>query len=227
MADLDRKEFAAICHTTKGVITTNISRGKIILLDNGLIDTKNKINEQFFNRYLKVKNEEKNKQKKEISDNDKLRDKVVKKPIKKKNWIKDIADSLEERKAANGKAEVTVDWDLRKKKAEALLKERSAEKALLSLKKMYGEMVPTEFVTIMFTTFTKSILSVFDNSLMNLAGVYCDELAGGDREALSKVNQKLNEEFQSIISNASEIAKKDMKNEIKQYAIKRGKGEKK
>lgn len=227
MSDYTRKEFAAICRTTTAVVTTNINRGKVILFDKK-IDSENKINKAFFNKYSKKAEEElkkKNKEKELSESIDSIYDQVVEKATTK--VIKNKEDVLVEKrkKKEREKAEISVDWDLRKKKAEALLKERNAEKALLSVKKMYGEMVPSDFVYTMFSTFTKSLLSVFDNTLMNLAGVYCDELAGGDREALSRVNQKLNEEFQEIISAASEVAKKDLVNEIKQYSVKRGKGE--
>ena len=118
-------------------------------------------------------------------------------------------------------------WDGRKKKADALLKERQAEKALLDVQKMYGEMVPTDFVVEMFATFSKSIFSLFDNSLMNLAGIYCDELEGGDREALTRVNKKLNEEFQRIIDSSAEIARKDLENAIDAFSATRRRGQKK
>ena len=219
MALYTRKEFASLCRTTTAVVTTNINRGKIILFDKK-VDSENPVNKYFFDKYHKKAEAEikKNNAKKEdVTDIQALYKEVVKK-----------ADKKTKKKALNEsreKGQVTLDWDTRKKRAEALLKERTAEKALLSLKKMYGEMVPTEFVIMMFSSFTKSVFSTFDNSIMNLAGVYCDELAGGDREALAKVNQRLNEEFQSIIDNAAEIAKKDMINEIKEYSVKRGKGE--
>lgn len=227
MALYTRKEFAALCRTTAAVVTTNISRNKIVLFKKK-IDSENPINKAFFDTYYKKAEAEllkKNQKKKIEEDIDELYEQVVEKASKKVSKKKKKEEEDEEQKAAQQQGDLFMDWDMRKKKAEALLKERNAEKALLSVKKMYGEMVPTDFVTRMFSTFTKSILSVFDNSIMNLAGVYCDELAGGDREALAKVNQKLNEEFQSIINNAAEIAKKDMVNEIKEYSIKRGKGE--
>ena len=214
-----RKEFASLCRTTTAVVTTNINRDKIILFDKK-IDSENPVNKAFFDKYHKKAEEEMRtkKAKKDISNDIQTLYKAVVKKADKKSKKKELNESRQ-------KGQVSLDWDTRKKRAEALLKERTAEKALLSLKKMYGEMVPTEFVTIMFATFTKTIFSVFDNSIMNLAGVYCDELAGGDREALAKVNQRLNEEFQEIINNASDIAKKDMTNAIKEYSIKRSKGE--
>lgn len=222
MALYTRKEFAALCRTTTAVVTTNINRDKIVLFDKK-IDSENRINKTFFDKYYQKAVDE-DKAKKEIPL---LYEKVVKKVKTKSNKKHQKEEPTEEQLQAQKEGAISNDWDLRKKRAEALLKERNAEKALLSVKKMYGEMVPTDFVVLMFSSFTKTILSVFDNSLMNLAGVYCDELAGGDRTALAKVNQRLNEELQSIITEASDIAKKDMKNEIKQYSIKRGKGESK
>jgi translation initiation factor 2B subunit (eIF-2B alpha/beta/delta family) len=222
MALHTRKEFAALCHTTTAIVTTNINRDKVILFDKK-IDSENPVNVSFFNKYHK-KYEDKLKKanKNEVLYNEvveKVQTKVVSKKKKKK--------AEKERQAAIEEGGLFNDWDLRKKIAEALLKERNAEKALLSVKKMYGEMLPTEFVLRMFSTFTKTVLSTFYNSNMNLAGVYCDELAGGDRDSLSKINQRLDEEIQLIIDAAAEIAKKDMENEIKEYSVTRGKGENK
>lgn len=226
----NRKEFAALCNTTAAVITTNINRNKIILFDKK-IDSENPVNKAFFEKYRKKAEAEIKERNKKKATTEELYEEVVEK-VKPKTKIRfkkatDKLKKLAEQEEANQKGQEMVDWDLRKKRAEALLKERNAEKALLSVKKMYGEMVPTDFIITMFTSYTKTILSVFDNSIMNLAGVYCDELAGGDREALARVNQKLNEEFQRIINSAAEVAKSDLKNTIKQYSVKRGKGERK
>lgn len=225
MALLSRKEFAALCHTTPAIVTTNIGRNKIVEFEKK-IDSENAINKAFFDKYIA-----KSKVKQEKLPSSKEIDKLYKKTIDTletaaKNEVNE-KQSKSRRKKVNDDSELEHNWDLRKKKADALLKERTAEKALLSVKKMYGEMLPTDFVVLMFTTFTKSVLSIFDNAMMNLAGVYCDELAGGDRAALAKVNQKLNEEFQTIINEAAEIAKKDLTNQIKEYSVKRSKGEKK
>jgi len=220
MAEYSRKEFAALCGTTYGIVTMNITRGNLIV-EGKKIDMDNPLNKAFFIKYNK-KRESKivTKRKKPVQE---IYDQVVEKvPVKSKT--RTVKQTEKERSRKKG--EELVDWDMRKKRAEALLKERNAEKALLSVKKMYGEMLPTDFVKRMFSTFSKTVFSVFDNSMMNLAGVYCDELAGGDREALSRVNQKLNEEFQIIIDSASDIAMKDLENEIKEYSVKRGKGEK-
>lgn len=228
MSLVSRKEFAILCDKSIAIINVNVGRGKIIVRDKK-IDTENAFNKMFFDNCHKQKVFKK---KPEPKIEELYKEVVeVKKPIDYSapeygHTKKETAKQKRERKKQNEKDKEIVDWDVRKKKAEALLKERQAEKELINIKQKYGEMIPTEFVKIMFTTFTKSMLSIFDNSMMNLAGVYCDELAGGDREALSRVNQKLNEEFQDIINSASEIATKDLMNEIKSFSIKRGKGEK-
>jgi len=229
MALYTRNEWIALCNlTSAAIITVNIKRGKITLTEDKKIDSENALNKKFFDNYLK-KNKEKAKKIRAFEESGKLADELYNKVVEKVEIETSLTDKKladKKRKKENKKAQEVVDWDLRKKKAEALLKERTAEKALLSLKKMYGEMVPTEFVKRMFVIYTKSILSTFDNATMNLAGVFCDELAGGDREALTRVNQKLNEEFDLIIEECSEIARKDLENEIKQYSVKKSKGEK-
>ena len=217
MAEYTRKEFAALCHTSLAIVGTNIVRGNIKEIDK-LIDFDNPVNKTFFDRYFKKDRENKKNQ----SKNEVLYNAVVKTVNPAPGPTVKELEKAEAVKA--GKK--SVDWDLRKKKAEALLKERNAEKALLSVKKMYGEMLPTDFTKVIIATLVKSILSTFENSLMNLAGIYCDELAGGDRKALSRVNQALSEELQSIINATKDIAEKDLKNQIKEFSIQRSKGEK-
>ena len=214
MALLKRKEFAALCHTTSLIINSNVHRGKIIVGEDGNIDSDHPFNKAFFEKYIK--------REKKTVDNSSLYEKVVhKKKVTKKKTVKNEAKEKEHESARQ-----SLNWDDRKKRAEALLKERQAEKALLDVKKMYGEMLPTDFVQQMFTSFSKSIFSTFDDSTMNLAGLFCDELAGGDREALSRINHKLSEELQRIINNAAKVTKKDIDNEIKEYSVKKRQGQK-
>ena len=215
-----RKDFAALCHTTVAVVNTNISsaRGKIVeeIGEEGkkIIDTEHPINKAFFDKYQQKFELEK-------TQGPTLKNKSGPKPKKVQLPTRD-----EEGNLLPGFLEA-LKWDARKKKADALLKERNAEKALLDVKKMYGEMLPTDFVVELFAAFSKSFFSLFDNSLMNLAGVYCDELAGGDREALTRVNKKLNEELQRIIDESSEIARKDMENKVAEFSNTRRRGQKK
>ena len=54
MAEYTRKEFAAVCHTTVGVINSNKARGNIIVNEDGYIDSENAINNSFFNKYSKL-----------------------------------------------------------------------------------------------------------------------------------------------------------------------------
>ena len=216
----NRKGFAAHCHTTYAVVATNVSsaRGKIIeeVGPDGkkFIDTEHPINKAFFDKYQLKFEQEKN-QPPTLKKKSGPKSQRVQMPTKDEegNPLPEFLEALK--------------WDARKKKADALLKERQAEKALLDVKKMYGEMIPTDFVVELFTTFSKSLFSLFDNSLMNLAAVYCDELAGGDREALTRVNKKLNEELQRIIDSCSDLAKKDMENTVAEFSQTRRKGQKK
>ena len=42
--DVDRKTFATMCGTKVTILNVNVKRNKVIVMDNGLIDTDNKIN---------------------------------------------------------------------------------------------------------------------------------------------------------------------------------------
>lgn len=235
MGLFSRKEFASICHTTTAIVTSNIHREKIVFDENKKIDSDHPLNKEFFDRYVQ-KHEDEILALKQLNATPIYEDVVhmvkpttkrrTKTTKKRKPKTTSEPEMSEDKKKEYREAAEKLDWDKRKKKAEALIKERQAEKALLSLKKMYGEMLPTSFIKNMFMSFSKSIFSTFDNSIGNLAGVFCDELAGGDRESLSRIHQRLNEELQLVIDEASAIAKKDMANEIKEYSVQKGRGEK-
>ena len=135
------------------------------------------------------------------------------------------ASEEDQRYRSNKESETIYNLETRKKTAEVLKLEREAEKALLQLKKMNGDMLPTDFVRIMFVMFSNTVQSVFHSSLENIASLFCDELAGGDRESLSRINQSIDEALQVVFNDAKDISKKELKNAIKEYSVTRGKGE--
>lgn len=243
---VSRKYFARLCEipekTGSQYVGTYIKRGLIKELfdENGKrlgIDVDDPVHKKFIRDKIREK-----KDKLSIASST-VHDKVVEieKPVAKKKPViknrnivsvevsKKISDSkkkVEEIAEKSSKeSDIMFGLEARKKQAEVLKLEREAEKVLLQLHKMNGEMLPTDFVKQMMVGLVKTIVSVFDNELDNLAGVFCDELAGGSRDHLSRVNQKLDEEFQRVVDGANKIAKNQMIVAIKEYSIKKGKGE--
>lgn len=223
-----RKEFAALCRTTTAVITTNINRGKVILFDKK-IDSGNPLNKAFFNKYSKKAEKEiqrRNKTNDAEVTIDELYEKVVNRATN--SVTKNKKDKAEEkrRKKANDEAEVITDWEKRKKIADALLQERKAEKEQLTLEKLAGKLIPTDLVFNIIRVHNQSIFATFQNDAENLASVFCDILAAGDRKLLGELNEKIGEIISISIKRAEDVALSGIENAIDEYSEVRSRGEK-
>lgn len=225
MALLTRKEFAAMCRTTTAIVTTNISRGKVIEFDKK-IDTENVINQEFFDKYLKKAQAEKDK---------------LPSPEEIDQMYKETVETLEQK----AKAEVTTkhkkakrdennakwleahEWDIRKKKADALLQERKAEQAQLQLEKMAGKLIPVDLVFEIIKVHNTDIFATFQNDAENIASIYCDILAAGDRKKLSEITEKLNYKLDDAVKRAKDVAMASINNAVEEYSQTRNRGERK
>ncbi len=206
MAELTRYEFASLCNTTHPIITTNIKRGKLVEV-NKKLDTENALNAAFIQRYHKKNLEEKTKKIEQVYTE------VVETPSK--SSVKDV----------NEKSQRIVDWDLKKKKADALLQERKAEKELLTLEKLAGKLIPLDLTYKIINAHNHEIFATFHNDLENLASIYCDILAGGDRKKLSEINNKLGQRLEEIISRAKDMAESSIEIAVEEYSETRNRGE--
>lgn len=240
MAKLTRKEFAALCHTSTGSIGVYISRKQIIEEEdrNGkFIDTENEKNRLFFNkRQTKFEAE-------------KVGPGAVKKPPKKTTVKVPKKEATEEtpkkkqtpKKPAKGKRKSILpdfdpndnsysedmEWESRKKKADAILQEARAEKEQLAVQKLAGQLLPIDMVLSIMQTHNREIFATFQNDTENLASIYCDILAGGDRKKLAALNKKLAEKLEDTIRRAGDVAKASIDNLVEQYRQTRNRGERK
>lgn len=228
-----RKEFAALCRTTTAVVTTNINRGKIVLFDKK-IDSENRINKAFFDKYhAKAEAELKKKNKAPEKTTEQLYDEVVEKVPSKVKFkkAKDKLKAQAEKEAARQKAieegEEIMDWEKRKKIADALLQERKAEKEQLALEKLAGKLIPTDLAFNIIRIHNQSIFATFQNDTENLASKYCDILAAGDRKKLSKIMDEISHAINDSIKRAEEVAMSGIENAIEEYSDTRNRGERK
>jgi len=135
---------------------------------------------------------------------------------------------LKKEAAKNGDSEEeTLDWDTRKKKAETILKERNAEKAAIELEKLAGKLLPLDLVFEINRVHNQTILSTFQSDMENLASIFCDVLAGGDRKKLSEVTDKLNIHLADVIERAKEVALSSIEQAVEEYTVVRSRGQRK
>jgi hypothetical protein len=73
----------------------------------------------------------------------------------------------------------------------------------------------------------RDIFATFQNDVDNLASIYCDIMANGNRSKLAEVSKALSEKLDSSVSRASEVAEASIQNAIEEYRETRNRGERK
>lgn len=226
MSIVTRSEFATLCNRDIKFINVYVSRKKIMptLEDKSLIDTDNPVNVLFF-KTQKKNDEEKKKALKQIKPPpaapsiETLYKEVVQveeKPKRKTSTKKEL-----------DQADEMLSWDARKKRADALKAESSAEKEALAVQKMMGQLMPTELVEQIFRINLQSIFKEFEAGCLNVASTYCDTMAGGDRTLLGEVTDRLREILEDVIKRSKEVAEIEIENAINEYGETRSRGERK
>jgi hypothetical protein len=222
MAEFTRKEFAALCHTTVLMINTNVSRKKLVVNEDGKMDSEHPRNKAFFNRYNLKYQKEIKKLKEQASKNTNLYEQVVevvKTPEVKKETKKKRKPTSDEKLATD-----TMSWELRKKVADALLQERKAEKEKMSLEKMAGNLLPVNLVENIFTINLKAIFKSMELELENIASLTNDML-GGSRDDLAAITKMQREALSKAIADAKENGGNEIEVAVNEYQEIRGVGE--
>ena len=229
-----RSEFAALCHTTAAVVHMNIQRKKLIEEvdeDGRFINVSVTKNKRFFNIY----NERFHKKQQAETKLLKVPKKTTKTTGKKRPptvpvYVAPVnSDSMgaendtdEDEDSSNGEG-----WSFRKKKADTLLQEAKAEKEKLALEKMAGKLLPVDLALNIVQIHNRDIFATFQNDVENLASIYCDIMANGNRSKLAEVSKALSEKLDSSVSRASEVAEASIQNAIEEYRETRNRGERK
>ena len=245
MAIVTRAEFASICNRTVAIINTNVSRKKISTLPDKTIDTENPLNKIFFKKCKKEdadKLEEQRAEKRQAKSAPessaapisepavrKLYEEVVEKVEPKVERFTKVETPAEKkaREKQNEEDAELVDWKKRKEKADALKAERQAELAQLQVEKLMGSLMPVDLAEMMLKINIQDIFRTFEIELHNMASIYCDILAGGDRKKLAEIVSKLRLKLNEVIKRVEETAAQEIENAIEEYAEVRSRGERK
>lgn len=242
MAIVTRKEFAELCGKTTNYINTYIIRNQVSVIppDGKLIDTENPLNILFKKKCKSIernKTEEERKTRKETKKNPTEFEKLIGQAAENLGMSEDVIEkiytkpeSAAQKKARleqNEKDEEEMSWDARKKKADALQAERKAELTQLQVEKMMGSLMPVDLVETIFRINIQDIFKNFESGCINLASIYCDILAGGDREKLAEITGKLRLELSQIISRTKTNAAQEIENAVAEFADARARGERK
>ena len=238
MALLTRKEFAALCHTNAQVINTNVARNNLVV-EFRKINTENAQNKAFFDRYQK-KFDDKNKSINNVyAEVVKPLPKTKRKPlaeplptIKKKPRPSGSTTPMKNKandapSAADINSQAIVDWNTRKKKADAELVEYRAEHERLKIEKMAGKLIPVDLVFQILNIHNKSIFSTFQSDAENLASVYCEILAEGDRNKLAEIIGKLSTIINLNVEKSKDLSQQELDNAIEEYSETLNRGQRK
>lgn len=230
MSLVSRKEYAAISKTTVSNVNVYVSRGKVIVEDDGLIDTDNPINKMASDNWIKLHFEKEEKKKldalrKEAQEKVQSQHKI--KGYEKPKVEKAVKRGRKPKSRADKKTEFILDMDKRKKQADVLLQERKAEVEKLKLDKLAGKLIPVDLVFQVLNIHNKSIFATFQSDVENLASIFCEILAEGDRSKLSEVTQKISEKLIETVEKSRDLADLEIDNAVAEYAETRSRGERK
>lgn len=205
MALLSKKEFAEECSMRTKDLAVYISRGKVIVDDDGDIDTKNPINAQF---------RESKQMKKE--------------PVKADPVQKTASSPSNNSSKSLFPTHLNTYSELEVEKKKKDIEKITEEIAILKVKKdkLHGIVIPTDMVKVIFAQHTKSILVEFNNSLDKIL-TRISKRKGLTNDEQAEIRKELNEEINTAVDAAIEESKKGIKSIIEQFAEKRGKGERK
>lgn len=236
MAIVSRQEFADICGVDIKYLNVYISRKKVatVITDKSLIDTENPLNVIWKKNLKKNEKEKVEKQraekrvKKQQLNNDPVIEKTIQETYQEVVEVYTKPETPTQRKKRekqNEDDEELVSWDLRKKIADTLKAERAAELEEMKVQKMQGNLMPVDLVKQILKMNIQHILKTFENDLVNIASVYCDILAEGDRAKLSELIKKMRISLTDTIRKTESNAAQEIENVIEDYAEARSRGE--
>lgn len=233
MAIVSRIEFAGICEKSPQYISQYIKRNKISVLPNGQIDTENPLNLIFKKNLKKVEKKKveavrtEKREARAVPEVEELPTAELYKQVVQVFTKPETAYQKKQREKQNEEDKETVNWDARKKKADALKAERSAELAQLQVEKMMGNLMPVDLVEMILKVNVQDIFKTFENELINLGSIYCDILAGGNRDKLAEIVVKLRMKLSETIKRIELTAAQEIENVVEDYAETRNRGERK
>lgn len=233
MAIVSRAEFATLCGKTVAIVNTNISRGKIIPCGDKekFVDTENWTNKSFKRKAkgqpVKVKPAIVIKEKPIQTLYKEVVETIEPEPKQRSGTKEETAEEKKKRLKQNEDSEDEGNWVLRKTIADALRAEQLAEKERLNVEKLMGELIPFDLMKIILKTNIQDILKSFESELTNIASIYCDILAGGDRDKLAELTSKMQHTLHHIIKRVETTAGQEIKNVIEEFSESRSRGERK
>lgn len=214
MARISRRDYAALCGVPYNSVNMAVTRGHVHVDPDKKIDLEHPKNVKFRKRQEKRKKKEQA-QKELLGKQEETTTKKAGTGDVKRRSAKDLKESAEYRK-----------WARDKEKALTVKAQREAELKTLQVEKMMGKLIPVDLVHQILKINIQNIFISFENELVNIASIYCDIMAGGDRAKLSAVITEMRENLERIIKDTKENSQKEIEGVIDEYSETRNRGEK-
>jgi hypothetical protein len=242
MAEVSRQEFAELCGDDVKTLNVYISRKKLIVSADGkTIDTTNPVNKSFKDK-RKAANQAKMQAAAIIAG-------IPPNPLapgpqagrKRPNEDEDGGEPLPEpldiekitalfqgnkggrRDRADGEELGDMQkYVMMKIKGDAELVTIRVEKEQLLLDKSAGKLLPMDLALDVLKNHGKIFLSNFENSINNIATVFCEVMAGGDMDMYTRIVSECRRELSAAITRAGSEAKLDLQSILDEYAESKG-----
>ncbi|HBD94269.1 MAG: hypothetical protein US15_C0012G0016 [Candidatus Moranbacteria bacterium GW2011_GWF1_36_4] len=235
MALFSRKEFAELLGISPAHVTMYLKRNKLQQDDDNKIDDTIPINADFKKRLLAKKNGEKPEKKERQQVITKVKYVVLEDKRKQSQQQQQQSQSEPEPeqqpveqikiKRKSDKNIGIYDIELEIKRADLEKKEQEIELNDWKIKKISGEVIPTDMVQIVFNQHCKSITTAFhqgvDNFIIEFAKKH--EI---DRNEIAKIRLTFIDIINQAILDSIKESKNAISNIIEEYSMKRGVGEK-
>lgn len=233
-------ELAAMCYTTSAYVRVQVGRKKLnfVTLENEkgrpvrMFDTTDPINKIFIdtsiakNSHKEYSEPTRKLEKKTGANLGGIEGEKIEVRSGKKNGKKDpppvVEMSAQQLSADQQKA---LKLDLKKKELDVKKAIEQVEIERLKKEKMQGEVIPTEMVTMLFAQHFKNLTLKYKEEAEKIVSVTILQLGGSKKDKV-EFAQRLEDSINTAIDEARELTKMDLDAIVKEYSVKRGRGEK-
>ena len=202
MAIYTRSDFAKECGITEGYLGVYIGRGKVILTEDGQVDSKQRDNFDFLRKQLDKKKA-------------KLKETIISNTIPDNNGRERPLDQEE-----------YDNYDLGLKKKSIDIEKAEVEVRLAKLKeeKLKGELVPVVLVNHLFKAYSQATITV-QKDVMEEQLVIIAKEAGLTDEQIARIRNRVYELLNNGQEKAISLTKRSIKSLVEEFSIKKEVGE--
>lgn len=234
MALYKKKEFAQRCGLTGGNLSNYITRGHV-LLSGDYIDDEIEKNQSFYKKWKEkmegrqIEVEQLTERVREKSDEDEHEEiKVPKIPnVQKAIDPRTKPPKIVPPKIVPPKGEKDssyFDLDKERKMLDIQKQKLDIEKAQMALLKAHGQVIPTDLIKNLLAVHSKSITVAFKNACESII-IEFSKKKELDRNEVAEIRKELITVLNQAVTDSIAISKKDLKNIVQEYSIKKGVGE--